>query len=206
MVLTAVHSPRDDTLWGIVVDTFGLLGSTQAGREVLEGYSLQVKDILISLGNFITSASSDVRIRTLGAVSMLMSCKEENSTFEGSKSREWFDLLHSSIFPTLISIVKQPFADIRAAGLKLLLTIAQWEWGQREMHNQPGFLEYLLDRKTEPDKIGKELKYEVIHTLVVSETAEGVFGGPGYLKLRQFDREGPFFHTADTSVALEGSL
>lgn len=204
MVLGAVHSP-DDNLWGIAVDTFGALGSTEAGRKALATCDSQTREALKRLGNYIASGETRLRTRTLGAVAMLLSCKEENCSWEASKSREWFDSLHPQIFPTLMAITRQPFVDLRTAGLKLLLSLAPWEWGQREMHNHPGFLEYLLDRHTEPDKIGRELKYDIVHALVVSGTAESVFGSVSFLKLRQYDREGPFFFTADTTVALEGS-
>ena len=205
VVLTAVHSPQDDTLWGVAVDTVGALGFTAAGRKALKLYDSQTKAALRSLGETITSSSSELRTRALGAVAMLLSCKEENDSWEASTSQEWFNTLHPSIFPTLMSVVKQPFEDLRIAGLKVLLSMASWEWGQREMQAQAGFLEYLLDRRTEPDKIGKELKYEIVHAIAVSGTAEGVFGGALFLKLRQYDREGPFYYAAETTVALQGS-
>lgn len=205
MILAAVDHPQDDTLWGMAVDTVGVLGSTLSGRKALELYDSQTKAALKTLGGYIVDSSSELRIRVLCAVAMLLSCKEENDSWEASKSQEWFNTLHPNILQTLISVLKQPFKDLRTAGLKVLLSMAPWQWAQREMHTQAGFLEYLLDRRTEPDKVGKELKYEVVHAIVASGTAEGVFGSANYLKLRQYDREGPFFYTVETTVALEGS-
>ena len=203
-VLAAVHSPQDDTIWGIAVDTFGILGSTEAGRKTLEAHGSETTAALKKLGSFIADAKSELRIRCLEAATMLVSCTEEEcSDWEISKSREMFRALHPKIFLVLMKAVKQPFEDLHTAGLKLLLVLANFEWGQREMHDHPGFLEYLLDRQTESEKTGKELKYEIVHRLVISGTAESVFGSPSYLKLRKYDREGPFFYSADTTVALE---
>lgn len=38
MILAAVDHPQDDTLWGVAVDTVGVLGSTLSGRKALELY------------------------------------------------------------------------------------------------------------------------------------------------------------------------
>lgn len=105
-----------------------------------------------------------------------------------------------------MSIARQPFADLRHAALKVILSLAPYEWGQREMMAHGGFLEYLLDRHTEADKEGKELKYEIVHVMVESVCAEEVYGNVDFLKLRKFNREGPFYYTSDTTVATEGSV
>jgi len=39
MILAAVDHPQDDTLWGMAVDTVGVLGSTLSGRKALELYA-----------------------------------------------------------------------------------------------------------------------------------------------------------------------
>lgn len=68
-----------------------------------------------------------------------------------------------------------------------------------------GFLEYLLDRKTETDKAGKELKYELIAELVRSPFSKEVFDKPFHLRLREYEREGPFYVQAQAAVAFEGA-
>ena len=68
-----------------------------------------------------------------------------------------------------------------------------------------GFLEYLLDRTTETDKAGKEHKYEFIVELVRSPFSKKVFEKPFYLRLREYEREGPFYVKAQAAVAFEGA-
>ena len=199
-MLAAVSSVHEDTIWGVAADTFGAVGSTVAGRKALVGLEDQVQTALKTLGAVIAGSQAQLRIRALGVVTMLMSCEEDEGSV--SKGHEWFNLLHGKSFSTLMLVVRQPFEDLRTGALRVLLTIAKWEWGQREMHGHPGFLEYLLDRRTEPDRIGKELKYDVVHTLVTSTTAEGVFGSPAFLKLRQYAQEGPFFISAESALDL----
>lgn len=207
-ILAAVPSHHEETVWGVAADTFGAVGSTLAGRKALAGYEAQVQECLETLGVVIAGSQSQLRIRALEVVAMLVSCPEDgggggSSSSSASENHRWFSLLHGRAFSTMMVVVKQPFVDLRTAGLRVLLTLAQWEWGQREMNGHPGFLEYLLDRRTEPERIGKELKYSVIHTLVTSDTAEGVFGAQAFLKLRRYDREGPFFVSAEGAVELE---
>lgn len=68
-----------------------------------------------------------------------------------------------------------------------------------------GFLEYLMDRTTETDKAGKEQKYEFIVELVRSPFSKEVFEKPFHLRLREYEREGPFYVRAQAAVAFEGA-
>ena len=206
LILEAVPSPNNTTLWGTAVDTFAVLGSSESGRRALLNMEAEIRMSLKCLGEFIANGHSDIRTRTLRAVSMLLSCPEGcDQKWEESTSLQWFNILHPKLLPVLMSLVKQPFQDLRLAGLRVLLTMSSFEWGQRQFQQHAGFLEYLLDRSTEPDKEGRELKSEIVHSLVTSGTiAETVFGNIDLLKLRKYDREGPFYSVADTTVAMEG--
>lgn len=206
LILEALPVPANSTLWGTAVDTFGVLGSSESGCRALQSIEAELRASLKCLGEFIVNGHSDVRTRTLRAVSMLLSCPEgRGRKWEESTSLQWFNALHPKLFTVLISIVKQPFQDLRLAGLRVLLTMSSFEWGQRQFQQHAGFLEYLLDRSTEHDKEGRELKYEIVHSLVGSGSiAETVFGNVDLLKLRKYDREGPFYSSADTTIAMEG--
>ena len=206
LILEALPTPANTTVWGTALDTFGVLGSSESGRRALLNMEAETRASLKCLGEFVISGHSDVRTRTLRAVSMLLSCPEgRDRKWEESTSLQWFNTLHPKLFAVLMSIVKQPFQDLRLAGLHVLLTMSSFEWGQRLFHQHAGFLEYLLDRSTEPDKEGREMKYEIVHCLVASGSiAEAVFGNVDLLKLRKYDREGPFFSAADTTIAMEG--
>ena len=205
LVFQTVHTPHEITLWGVAMDTLGVLGSSLSGRKVLLCSETEMTSALQFIGECVVSAASDVRIRALRAVAMLLSCEQEVREWDSSTSRKWFNTLHTNMLPTMMSIAKQPFTDLRLAGLGVLLAIAPFEWGQREFHSHPGFLEYLIDRKTENTKEGKEMKYNIVHSIAVSDYAEKVFDSPELLKLKQYDREGPFFYTADTTIAFDGS-
>lgn len=182
-----------------------MLGSTPGGRTVLEGCGSTGKEAMRTLGKIMAEGPSDLRVRVLHSLVLFFSLPESSEEALGMKSGDWFHLLHGNPLSVVMSTAKQPFADLRTSGLKFLLAISPHEWGQQEFNSFPGFLEYLLDRRTEPDKAGKELKYDIVHCLVSSGTAEAVFGSVSYLQLRKYDREGPFFFTGEQAIALEGS-
>lgn len=191
-------------MWGIAVDTFGVLASSLSGRTLLLSAQDTTERVLSKLGELIAVSPSEIRCRSLRAVKMMVSCKED-CDWELSISKQWFAKIHKQLFQLLLSIVRQPFADLRLAGLMVFVELAVQEWGQREMQACPGFLEYLLDRSSEPDKEGKELKYEIVRMLVRSEHAEQLWGNVDLLKMKMYDREGPYHYPGDTTVAIEGA-
>lgn len=205
VVFRSLPNPQEDALWGIAVDTFGILSSTESSRELLKENMVDTTRCLKSLGFFLSSGSSEVCTRVLRCLAMVASCPESSSSSEESTSVVWFRILTPKPCTLLMSIAKKPFADLRHSALKVMLSMASYEWGQREMLSHGGFLEYLLDRHTEPDKEGKELKHDIVHAMVESPTAEQVWGNVDFLKLRKFDREGPFYFITDASVAANES-
>lgn len=103
------------------------------------------------------------------------------------------------------NLCRQPFADLRCAALEILRSIAKQYWGQQYMNDLPGFIEYLLDRTTEFDKQGKEMKFEIVRTLAESPTSCETLGNIVVSRMQQYVNDGPFFVKAEVVVAFEGS-
>lgn len=204
LTLEAVLASPDETLWNVSVDTFGLLCSNQSGRTLLASQKQATGQVLRKLGELIAFSPSEVRCRAMRAVGMMVSCVEDCS-WEQSISRQWFTQVHSSLFQLLLSIVRQPFADLRLAGLMVMVELSFWEWGQHQMQTCPGFLEYLLDRSSESDKQGRELKYEIVCRIVQSECGEAVWGKVDIFKIKKYHKEGPFYYSGNSTVAIEGA-
>ena len=64
-------------------------------------------------------------------------------------------------------------------------------------------MEYLLDRKTEPEKEGKELKYSIIRSLSESPTGRANLGIEYYQRVCQYAKDGPFHSDQQTAVKFE---
>ena len=203
--LSACLSPEDDTQWGVAVDTLGLLGSTPSGREALETCGELCREAVKSLGTIVSQGRSDLRVRVLQSLSLFFSCSEESCRGSCWSSEQYFDHVHPNLVSQVMSVLKQPFEDLCAAALGLLRVVASREWGQKRLSGHPGLLEYLLDRRVALGKAGKEVKFEVVETLVGSSTAEKCFGSPNFLKLRKYYREGPFFVAGEQALAMEES-
>lgn len=177
------------------------MASSLSGRLALAQHPEETSNAIKKLGEFVTQSKPDLQIRALNAFVMIFSCEEDSS--EDSTSYNWFLLATPNLMAIIMSIVKQPFLDIRYTCLRLLMSMSNWRWGQNEMKKFPGFVEYLLDRRTETEKEGKELKYAIIQHLATSSTSEEIFGSPIYLKLKVYVSEGPFYVIEETTVAYE---
>ena len=122
-----------------------------------------------------------------------------------SLTEQWYSNLLDKPVETMMVVAEQPFIQLRCAALDHFATIAVTPLGQKMLNSHPGFNEYLLNRSTENSKEGKEGKYNIVKTLVESPTVQEVFGQPYYMKLKVYEREGPFYILAEAAVALEGS-
>lgn len=121
-------------------------------------------------------------------------------------TKDWFDLLSDSDpLKKILAVAKQPFAELHIPGLQVIESLAGLPWGQEYLRNQPGFEEYLIDRRTETTKDGMERKFEIVRTLVNSPTASGVFGNESFLRLRTFESQGPFYVQTQSLVAFDSA-
>lgn len=118
-------------------------------------------------------------------------------------TEEWFNNTKEKPIDALLTVCDQPFLQIRSAGLQCLATLCSLPWAQSRLNAHPGFNEYLLNRATENTKEGKEGKYDIVKTLVESPTTAQIFGQPYFVRLKVYEREGPFYVQAEAAVAIE---
>lgn len=190
--------------WGVAVDTFGLLGSTQSGRSALGVNAAQTADTVKLLGSYFGSINTGTRIRSVESASVLLAY---NATPQDEElSEHWYNLLGQNVFQNIFGVVRQPFPDLQSVGLKFIKTLSVCAWGQRSIHKGAGFIEYLLDRATGLDKSGKELKYDIVSGLVSKkEMCVETFGQAVYMKLKEYQEEGPFFVKGENVIAFQDS-
>lgn len=85
--------------------------------------------------------------------------------------------------------------------MMVLIMIYDYDYGFS--FNFSGFIEYLLDRKTEQEKEGKELKYNILKTIAESVTSKENLGENYYEKICKYVREGPFYSEQQTAIDYE---
>ncbi|XP_071485996.1 26S proteasome non-ATPase regulatory subunit 5-like [Diadema antillarum] len=197
---------NDPSLVGIAVETIGFIGKSADGKQTLNKQGQRMIDAMKHIGRLLVQPPQKTRVRALSAMQDLFTLQVEEQTDDIlSTQEEWFTNLASKPLDLLLSLCKQPFTEIRCNALLILRVLVNQPWAARCLRQEPGFLEYLLDRSTEPDKEGKEVKFEVVKALSEAVHTEEIFGRPTLLRLKGYVREGPFFVQVQSEVAMEGA-
>ncbi|XP_054770570.1 26S proteasome non-ATPase regulatory subunit 5-like [Lytechinus pictus] len=161
-------------------------------------------DALKVIGRLLVQPPTETRMRALAATQDLFTLQEEHQTDDLLSMQErWFTNLSPKPLDLLLSLCKQPFMEIRCNALLILRALVNQPWAGRMLNQEAGFLEYLLDRTTEPDKEGKETKYSVVKALAEAPSTGDIFGRPALLRLKEYVRDGPFYVRVQSEVAME---
>ncbi|XP_072285447.1 26S proteasome non-ATPase regulatory subunit 5 [Pyxicephalus adspersus] len=196
----------ETTMIGVAVDTLGILGSTVEGKQVLQKTGPRFNNVFKRIGHHAKNAPTELRVRCLDSITFLLFLPEENHTEDLlSMSETWFTCLSNQPMDLFRNIATQPFPELHCAALKVFTAIANQPWAQKLMIENPGFIEYIVDRTVDPDKDSKDAKFELVKALVKSKTIAEVFGNQHYLRLRAYLREGPYYVKAISTVAVEGA-
>ncbi|XP_071538494.1 26S proteasome non-ATPase regulatory subunit 5 [Panulirus ornatus] len=195
----------DPTLQMVAIQTVAHIGSSPEGKLSLAKCRTEMDQVLDVLGSKIRVAPTEQRVCVLEALTRLFSLEIEYQTEEITGLLElWWAGVAGVNLEKIVAVARQPFTDLHCAALGLISTLANMPWGQRLICHEPGLIEYILDRSTEHDKLGKESKWDVVETLVRSQSASSIFSENHMAQLEKYYREGPFYVEAQVEVALEG--
>uniref|UniRef100_A0A1A8BI91 26S proteasome non-ATPase regulatory subunit 5 n=1 Tax=Nothobranchius kadleci TaxID=1051664 RepID=A0A1A8BI91_NOTKA len=196
----------DPAMIGVGLDTLGLLGSTVEGKQVLQKTGENFKAVILRMSQLASSGANELRVRSLDAISQLLTLQPEQQTEDLlSLTESWFHLLSNKPMDMIRDISTQPFPELHCAALRIFTAIASQPWGQRMMINNPGFMEFILDRSTGQTKEAKDAKFELVGSLVSSSTSAEILGSQNYIRLKMYLKEGPYYVTAVASVGTEGA-
>lgn len=196
----------DPVMIGVALDTLGLLGSTVEGKQVLQKTGEKFKAVWLRMSQLASSGATELRVRSLDAISQLLSLQPEQQTEDLlALTESWFHLLSNQPMDMICNISSQPFPELHCGALRIFSAIASQPWGQRLMISTPSFMEFVLDRSTGPTKEAKDAKFELVGSLVCSSTAAEILGSEHYIRLKTYLREGPYYVSAVASVSTEGA-
>ncbi|KAG7498946.1 26S proteasome non-ATPase regulatory subunit 5 [Solea senegalensis] len=196
----------DPVMLGVALDTLGLLGSTVEGKQVLQKTGEKFKTVLTKMSQLANSAATELRVRSLDAISQLLTLQPEQQTEDLlALTESWFQHLSDHPMDMIRSISTQPFPELYCVALGIFSAIAAQPWGQKLMISTPGFMEFILDRSTGKSKEAKDAKFELVGTLVSSSTAADILGSQHYIHLKAYLREGPYYVSAVAAVGIEGA-
>jgi len=209
--LFTMTESKDDVQKTVAFETIGYVGISLEGKLSLAEIGNQMTDCIERFGELICDSSTEIRIRAMNAFSSLIKLDKENQSPEYlSLTESWYRGVTSrrnarQPMDIIVNIARQPFPDLRLAAFQLMLVVAGQEWGRREICRHPGLLEFLLDRGTEREKLGKEAKYEIVEVIANSDNIGSMVEQEVVLQLKKFVKEGPFFVKVQSEVAYEGA-
>ncbi|KAM4532309.1 26S proteasome non-ATPase regulatory subunit 5 [Fundulus diaphanus] len=196
----------DPVMIGVALDTLGLLGSTVEGKQVLQKTGENFKAVFSRISQLANSGPTELRVRSLDALSQLLTLQPEHQTEDLlSLTESWFQLLSNHPMDMICSISTQPFPELHCGALKIFTAIANQPWGQKLMISTPSFMEFILDRSTGQTKEAKDAKFELVGSLIGSSTGSEILGSQNYIRLKTYLREGPYYVSAVASVSTEGA-
>ncbi|KAK7069182.1 hypothetical protein SK128_018717 [Halocaridina rubra] len=195
----------DTTLQTVAIETVAHICSTPEGKLALGKFKVEMDEVLDVLGSMMRTAPTDQRVRVMEALTQLFYLQVDNRTEELLQMLElWWAGVGGVNLEKITAVAQQPFPDIHCAALSLLNALASMPWGQRLIFSEPGLIEYILNRSTETEKQGKECKWNIVGTLLHSQTSAFTYPEGFVVKLTKYFNEGPFYVETVVEVALEG--
>lgn len=85
----------------------------------------------------LSSLPTEVRLRALNCIENLLRVKEKTNEVM-QITRKWYSSFGDDPMEIILRYAKNPFSDIKLAGLGILQAIAEQQWGQEEIRNTSG--------------------------------------------------------------------
>ncbi|CAD1469938.1 unnamed protein product, partial [Heterotrigona itama] len=201
--LFEVIESGDQTILGVALDTLGHVSMCAEGKYALQALGDAMPCALKKIAEIIQRMPTALRIRGLNNLALILGVqKAEQDNRILSLTKSWFDSMCDDPLGMIVALCRQPFADIRQAGLEVMVVLASQVWSQEYISSYPGLVEFLLDRNIESFKECKEAKYEVVKQLVEAE--HDIFDANTMQRFRDFVNQGPHYVEINTEVAIEG--
>ncbi|XP_002168555.4 26S proteasome non-ATPase regulatory subunit 5 [Hydra vulgaris] len=186
----------------LCAETLSFIWSCSNGRNLLVNSNLdRLKSVMKQFFLLIKHENEHIQIRVLAALINIFNQDLMNPEIS-LVCQTLYKCLDQNVILFLFNIVKQPFLDIRYKVLNLMLILLKFDWFEQDVIFCPGFMEYLLNRKTDRENEGKQLKYNIVKKLI-SSTATKNIGTVFHERLLRYDKEGPFFNDENVIVSYD---
>ncbi len=111
--------------------------------------------------------------------------------------------MHPPTTQLLYQYLNYHLVELRYAVFALIKAVVKHNWGLTEILAFPGMADYLLNRRTEPTKLGKEWKYSIIEAIVQQPSAKDIAGTVYYTKFLTYLKQGIFYVAAENAVQIQ---
>ncbi|ETV68632.1 hypothetical protein, variant 1 [Aphanomyces astaci] len=173
------------------------LGLVLAHRSLCEAWLALGKSTLLEVKSSVFMAVATILARGTRLTTPTAVYLDDNATLWTYHSRLFHALGvfsgRASTMHHLMECLRQPFEPIRVGVYTLLQTVAAQghPWGLEALHAYGGFIEYLVDRQTEPTKTTREWKFAIVDALLASKF-QHVLGARAVEELTKYFDEGPY--------------
>lgn len=193
----------DERNFKIFLETIIEISSYPKGREILKIFA-KFENNLKLCGSFLSRGMTEQKIEIMRFFSILLEHYEWmiDEDFYSSQTLKWYKCIDINPMGRIFAFAKQPFEDVRCAGMKIIRSVSKWRWGQEEMLKCPGLIEYLLDSSQISEKTALFARYDVIECLANSVHTREVLGAVLYVKIKKQLELGPYNIKPEYVVAI----
>ena len=192
---------RDNSMMLIAVENIAHVASTCSGKQLMQSFhKAEVHRVLKDVGERIHNAPVEIRDRLLCATTIFFKSSDSSQDrVENDEVTEILQVWYSTLFPCksiapIFRLLKLPFSDFRPYVYRLLLELGKSTWGLKLIASSEPLLEFIINRNSESNKEGKELKFELIKQLLAQkEVVSEVCLDATIIKLQEYRGQGPFY-------------
>ena len=180
----------DHTIRTAAIVAAGAVGSTEEGLTMMLSGAPAIGGTLTNLTRSHSGSQVDA-MRTIVAI------------LEGKgDARAFLVSLGSDFVRRMLVLTRAPFPDARLAGLHVVKAVTQHHWGRDLLLLEAGFLEYITDRRTEPDYAGKLAKMAVVEAMLMLPRPAALQDSD-FVRLQTYRRDGPFYVGSELMVVVD---
>lgn len=196
---------QDPEMVALATATLGYIASTVAGKKKLLESGM-AETLAGRISAFLRHGKTEHKILALHATAQVLGTRGLEGDGDDLTWR-LYKLLISKLpdLPKRVQdTIRLPFDDLAASGYEVLIAAVDKAWGLEELvANQPGMIEYLLDRRSASSRDAKLKRYKVIQEVVANAANSNLVPPELLVRLKGFLDEGPFYVEPEAAVALD---
>ncbi|XP_069676870.1 26S proteasome non-ATPase regulatory subunit 5 isoform X4 [Periplaneta americana] len=128
----------DLVLLGVAMETVGYIGTSVEGKYMLDSLDDTMDQTMKKLAHKISNLPTELRVRAMNTVANLLQLKLPDQNSQSlAITKSWFEKMAVNPMELIMSVCRQPFTELRLAGMQVLQVLAEQQWGQECINSTP---------------------------------------------------------------------
>jgi len=164
------------------------------------------KDILDFIIQPIDSTNNDLRISSLHCLSGLLAkypSDDENREVLKNIYAEIPRVKNYSTTELLLSYLRKPIDDLRAASYSVFYALVRHSWGLELFMSAAGVSEYFLNRSEDDTALGLKWKYMILELIFKFENSKKIIGVDYYYLIKEYLELGMYYKKTESTVSIK---